>query len=291
MPEGTTRQPFVETSVFDRLTDGMASFQSSHNCECSFMICGDMNARTKTLPDMVVDDNILHLPLPDDYMIDEYMPRCSQDKSTNSNGTQLLDFCKQTNLRIVNGRFGSDKDIGKFTCHTHRGESVVDYVLTSTDILPLIRSFDVGEPNILSDHSVISFSLSSNYEFSQENETDENLESVQYKYVWDPTLINEYINRLTAVDTLNLFEQAKLNLMEESVSDEGINSSIDLIVEGIELCSKPLFSKSCQAKRIESTFVDNKQPWFDDDCRIKRTEFYHCLNIFRTDKTQQTLNV
>lgn len=285
LPEGTTRQPIVETSVFDRIANDMASFQSLHNCDCSFIVCGDMNARTKDLPDMVVDDNILHLPLPDDYTIDEYMPRSSQDKTTNSNGTQLLDFCKQTNLRIVNGRFGSDKDIGKFTCHTHRGESVVDYVLTSTDILPLIRSFDVGEPNILSDHSVLSFSLAANFEFSRVHEFEENFESVQYKYVWDSSLIDEYTNRLSSAPTLNLFEQAKIKLTDDNISAEGINSSINLIVEGIELSSKPLFSKSCHTKQVEVSFIDNKQPWFDDDCRIKRNEFYYCLNIFRFDKS------
>ena len=41
-------------------------------------------------------------------------------------------------MRILNGRTGSDSGIGKFTCHTHRGKSVVDYILVSTDILPLI---------------------------------------------------------------------------------------------------------------------------------------------------------
>ena len=71
----------------------------------------------------------------------------------------LLDFCKQTNLRILNGRFGSDSGIGKFTCHRHRGESIVDYILTSTDILPLVYRFSVGDPNILTDHSIINFSL------------------------------------------------------------------------------------------------------------------------------------
>ena len=79
-----------------------------------------MNARVKELPDMVMDDNSLHLPLPDDYILDEYLPRSSQDKNMNSNGPLLLEFCKQTNMRILNGRTGSDKGIGKFTCHTRR---------------------------------------------------------------------------------------------------------------------------------------------------------------------------
>ena len=72
----------------------------------------------------------------------------------------LLDFCKQTPLRIVNGRFGSDKLIGSYTCTTSKGQSLVDYVLASRSVLTKIESFDVGEPNILSDHHLISISLS-----------------------------------------------------------------------------------------------------------------------------------
>ena len=34
-----------------------------------------MNARTKELPGMVLDDNSIHLPLPDDYIADEYIYR------------------------------------------------------------------------------------------------------------------------------------------------------------------------------------------------------------------------
>ena len=70
LPAGTSRQTIVETSVFDRISDDVAFFQSNHNeSDCSFIICGDMNARIKDIPDMVLDDNYAHLPLPDDYII------------------------------------------------------------------------------------------------------------------------------------------------------------------------------------------------------------------------------
>ena len=56
LPPGTSREPFVETSVFDRLADDMAYFQTLHNSGCSFVVCGDMNARSKELSDMILDD-------------------------------------------------------------------------------------------------------------------------------------------------------------------------------------------------------------------------------------------
>ena len=109
LPTGTSREVIVETSVFDRVSNDIAYFHSNNNeSDCSFIICGDMNARTKDLPDMVLDDNFVHLPLPDDYILDDFiMPRASEDKISNQNGTLLLEFCKQTNMRILNGRTGS----------------------------------------------------------------------------------------------------------------------------------------------------------------------------------------
>ena len=51
----------------------------------------------------------------------------------------------------------------------------MDYVLASTDILPLISSFETGDPNILSDHSVVQFSIMSFLQFSDISDSvDEN---------------------------------------------------------------------------------------------------------------------
>ena len=44
-------------------------------------------------------------------------------------GRKLLDICKATGLIIVNGRLGTYKHIGEFTCVTNRERSVIDYLL------------------------------------------------------------------------------------------------------------------------------------------------------------------
>ena len=135
-------------------------FETKHN-DCSFVICKDMNAGTRESPNYLIDNYLHYVPLPEDYVFHEdFLPRYLLDKnSSNSNGQMSLDFWKQTSLRIVNGRFGSDKMVGNFTGTTSRGKSLVDYVLVSKSMLSKIESFDVGGPNILSDHHLISFSL------------------------------------------------------------------------------------------------------------------------------------
>ena len=91
----TSREPLVEYSVFDRLLNNMAEYKAKYSDNCSFIVCGYMNASTGILPDMITDDNSLHVPLPDDYAVDECIPRVSQDKVVNSNGYLLLNFCRQ----------------------------------------------------------------------------------------------------------------------------------------------------------------------------------------------------
>ncbi len=129
------------------------------------MICGDFNARTSDDSDSVIDDHADHINvLPDDYTADVFLPRFSRDKvRPNDNGTSLLAFCKQTGLRIMNGRVGNDACVGKYTYVGSRGRSLIDYVVASTNIFPYVNKFNVNSPNILSDHCAISFSLENSH--------------------------------------------------------------------------------------------------------------------------------
>ena len=97
----------------------------------------------------------------------------------------LLSFCKKTSLCIANGRYGSDKMVGNFTCTTSRGRSLVDYVLANKYILDKTESFDIGEPNILSDHHLVSFSLLTHLPSDCNEDAPIKQEHADYKYQWD----------------------------------------------------------------------------------------------------------
>ena len=56
----------------------------------------------------------------------------------------MLDLCKNTGLRICNGRLGEDCDKGDYTIYCRRGRSVVDYFLTPYNLLNLIFNFQIG---------------------------------------------------------------------------------------------------------------------------------------------------
>ena len=73
-------------------------------------------------------------------MNDVLLKRSSQDKGRpNALGYQLIDFCKNNDMIILNGRLGSDKGIRKVT---RKECSVVDYAIVSPLMLPYFRKFE-----------------------------------------------------------------------------------------------------------------------------------------------------
>ena len=295
LPAGTTRNSMVDNSVFDRLLDTVVEYESIQP-ESSFIICGDMNARTREMPDYVIDDTQQHIPLPVDYVLDdEIPPRVSQDKNgSNSNGQQLLDFCKQTSLRIANGRCGTDSSVGDFTCTTSRGQSVVDYVLVSRDLLKMVETFEVGDPNILSDHSLISFSLrtESYTDFVNQNNATRNMDGfADYRYVWDAGKVDDFKERLRSRNCTQMLDQMKSELEQSIILSDSIDESIRTFVVTVENGAKPLFQKNIYVNDFCRGDGNGLQrghaPWFNDECSDHRTLFYRHLNLFRGNKSDE----
>ena len=119
--------------------------QNLTNDKCNFLLLGPLNSRIGEMCDYVTDNHATHMHLlPDDYNSDEVIPRRTQDKAVNSNGHLLLDFLKQTGLRVANGRVCEDKHIGSFTYVGSRGSSLVDYC--NPVLLNAFSSFYVHDP-------------------------------------------------------------------------------------------------------------------------------------------------
>ena len=138
------------------------------------LIVGDFNSRSGILNDIEKTD--LSLPkhtttCPDNYeatdtrrlpeMNDVPLKRSSQDKGrSNALGYQLIDFCKNNNIIILNGTLESNKGIGKVTS---KECSVADYAIASLLMLPYFRKFEIlyFDPIYSDVHCVVSFSTES----------------------------------------------------------------------------------------------------------------------------------
>ena len=143
-------------SIWSLLQEEIAVFSVNNH----IILTGDFNARTGSLPDNILMDSDQYVPVLPEYTVDTPVTRASKDKTTNSYGKELLDLCISSKLRIVNGRVGSDKDKGDFTCHTPRGSSTVDYTIASVYILGNLAVFQVDELSVHSNYCPLSFQLS-----------------------------------------------------------------------------------------------------------------------------------
>ncbi len=121
-----------------KLTGEMIYFQKKGDV----MIMGDLNAKTGILDDTIAPDKSDELF---DLLLDEPPPkRNSQDDAVNPGGNDLLDMCRSLDLNIVNGRKTGDV-FGKYTCFKWNGNSVVDYLITSSSVFQKNSIFEVGE--------------------------------------------------------------------------------------------------------------------------------------------------
>lgn len=69
----------------------------------------------------------------------------------NNHGKRLLEICKNTDLRILNGKLCGDS-IGRPTFHSILGVSVIDYAISDQDLVRHIANFIVKEQSSYSDH-------------------------------------------------------------------------------------------------------------------------------------------
>ena len=82
------------------------------SCMGETVLMGDFNARTAELPDHITRDKTDSLPLAVNYIADEPIGRHNCDiKQANAYGRQLLEICKSSGHRILNGRTFGDSII------------------------------------------------------------------------------------------------------------------------------------------------------------------------------------
>ena len=118
------------------------------------VLIGDFNARTDLVSDFIeIDKCVAEIcgvnTTEDEVFCDKSKlqlfgietRRFNNDKTVNNNGYKLMDLCRNHDLKIVNGRFGLDSGLGKYTCIKPNGSSVVDYAITSTSLLQMISFF------------------------------------------------------------------------------------------------------------------------------------------------------
>lgn len=237
-------------------------------------LIGDLNSRTGRKCDYIDNDSVFGDLEDSSINPDTPSRRQSVDCISNRFGVCLLDLCKATEMRIVNGRVFHDTD--KMTCYTPNGESVVDYLVTSEQNFVSLSKMMVYDYNEFSNHAPIFFAFKIGTERSREANT-------KYKctYRWDENFKNEFVNSLkNDIHLLN-------NISEDNISiDCAVNQFSSFITER----ANPYFKKITRVNQ-ESIFTcsnfTEKHKWYDQDCKVKKEKMQEAIRNFNLLKTDQ----
>ena len=186
-------------------------------------------------------------------------------------------------MRIVNGRLFKDQSAGQVTCYTHNGESVVDYVITSSSTFNSICDFEICSFNEYSNHAPICFSLKTHIRQSDETMN----ERIYYK--WNNDYKEAFRNDISR----------DLHLLNRSISD-GISRNCDtddivaFFTQFLTDRADPYFKKR-YIPRKESFFNHTsrlkKQKWYNEECKLKREAYISALHNFNSDRNSETRKI
>ena len=289
-----------------------------------FVLIGDFNARTGALCDFFdeVDESVarecgldLASDLPGMHSAKEDLEtmgidllRHNKDTHTNNNGKKLIELCQIFNFTILNGRFGADKGVGEHTCTTARGQSVIDYILMSSEMLPIIKDFRVDAfDSCLSDtHCPLRMTLIGQKlqsETSSSNnvhvvETTENREptstepQTQFRTKWKGDLCKAYqalcINEALVLEERIVEIETKLeagSLEENEMENVSKTIAAKLLQPALDLGMTKAIKPHCQRQKI--TKRRQNKPWFNEECKIQRQCYMNLKKTLIKRKTRE----
>ena len=168
-------------------------------------------------------------------------------RPVDSYGRQLLQFCNDRNLSILNGCAPGGTQ-GYFTYERGLCRSVIDYGIVSQSIWPCVRSFQVGVHNsILSDHSIIRLELKAQQP-RPPTHTNASTDSPLLRFDWNPESKARLKDQLSETRT-----QLKIQIMEAKLKLD--NPDLD---PTSQICSwrKP---RKCSSSAHRALPLENKR--------------------------------
>ena len=284
---------------FDNIIIDLATFRSQYNDSIPFILIGDFNARTGNLEDTICMDKTELELMGMDSECNDYntlhdlgilIKRANRDTFINENGKKLIDLCKITELSILNGRFGVNT--GDFTCYTGMGNSAIDYLVVSKEIIPFLSDFNI-EPfeRTLSDtHCALSLELSGKKQMQTKHDHHANKKGnyLTFDLRWDSDKRDDFLNNFNH-ESINEFDSLLNNLKDVEISLEDIESLTtklkDLFVHS---ASETGLVKEIVKSKTMSSHVNTHKPWFDEKCRMARKEYLKFKNKMQKSKTLES---
>ena len=268
---------FVET--LSKLDEFIASLSPATN----LLLLGDFNARTGSENTMSRNESeTLDRLNNGSFATDSSAPsspRVSTDPVTNLRGRKLLDFGTEWNLTLLNGSIIGDAR-GSWTCQRYNGLSVIDYVLISHQLKSKMRSLEVLDFTEFSDHKPLKCSMDCPRAMSLSDVVLlESFEDQPLGFKWQANeneskksfmkmLSTEHINSLLSnIVNTNCNNQSDVYSLNKSL--------VDIIIQTA--------NGALERKKIPKSTRNNKNAWFNIDCRKSKRNLNKLAKAFNAD--------
>ena len=233
---------------YQALAEDISNFQTRGYV----ILQGDFNARTNNCQDTIEYDEVF-IELEGD-LCKKVNPRNSEDRQKlDLRGEQLIELCKTLNINIINGRKAGDI-FGKITSFQWNGKAVVDYIISSSDLLPSITSMRVGNYNpFISDHCPLFIRLNTN-----------NIAVAPVK----GTLFERPIHfRFRETDRVKLIETLKNQEFSDKLNFCHCVSEENAENLATEITDILIDATKASGIKLKQGNSNHNAPWFDNDCQ------------------------
>ena len=211
--------------------------------------------------------------------------RESNDKSISAYGTQMIQFCKLSNLYIINGRMGR---------HTHnaKDKSVIDYYFCSPPLFNIMYGFDVLEfSSLYSDaHCPISFALRTHRSNLNEVRDGSNSDKTTIR-LWNPKKSNCFNDNFNMAEISDINSKLSSMKIKTCLQQSEMDDIVMRINQVFQNCAEESFGHAKQGRKTQDTDM-TKKPWFKDNCHRARNQYHNArrrYNINNSEHSKQIL--
>ena len=274
--------PYYDKELYEDFSDDISHIKRKY--DLPLLLTGDFNSRTGVSNEIMMletQDNILgmsHFKYPN--IIDIFnslnipLNRTNKDTTKNKNGRDLIELCKLQELCIINGRIGSDKNVGDFTC---AGASTVDYMICSPDLLHNIEDFTINifDPLQSDKHCPIKLKI------DLKNKGDESRPSSTVETSPERFITKCKWDNSKRIEFQNSFDESQIDAIYETLSSANFSdvsqASMDNITSGIkQVFMKPAEVTGMLNQQRSSSRVKKgkfKNPWFNNECKESKNNY------------------
>ena len=271
---------------------------SSNSSNSYIIIFGDFNARSSNLPDYVQldvhisDSNGLQDVYEENVTILNYfetfnvpLNRKIADPNTNMYGNTMLEFCKNYNLFILNGRVGQDYITPKLTC---KEKSTMDYILSSASTFENIKDFQVEEFNCLFSDAHCAVTLMLNLQWGSNVEKRALKEETVKTIFWQSDKSEVFIENFDIMKVAEIENYLDHLIETNNIEETQVNEIVNNINGVFEECAKESFG--CKTRKTDNKYSKFK-PWFNRDCINARNVYHKTHKMYNSYKTEYYKNM